>query len=269
MLSLSACTRWFFYPNQQLYSLPSDHGFLFEDVWLEAGDGTQLHAWHVYPESDVRGVVYYLHGNAQNISAHINSVLWLVDAGYRILGLDYRGYGKSAGTPDLPEVFDDIHAGTQWIESSVSQAGEPLPAYLLGQSLGASLAIKYLDEYPQKKAVFSALIVEAGFTRYGSIARHVASANWFTWPFQYPAQWLLTSRYDPLDVMPTLSPLPVMVLHSQDDGIIPFENGKSLYGAASEPKKFIAASGPHIAAFADADVRMSVLDFLQLHQRQR
>jgi len=262
LVSTSACTQWFFYPNQFVYGVPSDKGYQFDDVWLRSKDGTRLHAWHVYPATEARGIVYFLHGNAQNISAHVNLVLWLVDAGYRVLALDYRGYGKSAGVPDLPEVFDDIHAGVMWIEEALGNSTASEPAYLLGQSLGASLAINYLHIHPQSKPLFNALIVEAAFARYGSIARHVASNNWFTWPFQYPAQWLITDDYDPLDVMPTLSPLPVMILHSPEDSVVPFNNARQLYRAAKDPKTFLEASGPHVQAFADLATRRSVLDFM-------
>jgi alpha-beta hydrolase superfamily lysophospholipase len=54
-----------------------------------------------------------LHGNAQNISAHIHSVHWLPKQGYHVYLIDYRGYGDSTGKPT--GVIDDINTGFTWL----------------------------------------------------------------------------------------------------------------------------------------------------------
>ncbi len=260
LLALGGCTQLFFVPGRSLVQLPSDRGYAYENVWLKSADGTRLHAWYVQPADEPRGTLYFLHGNAQNISTHINAMWWLVDAGYRVLALDYRGYGRSSGSPDLPEVFDDIAAGTRWLEER-KKLEEPV--YLFGQSLGASLALRYLADAPDARAFYDGVIVEAAFARYGATARHVASQFFLTWPFQYPVQWFLSDAYDALDGMPALSPLPLLMIHSRDDEIIPFENAELLYAAAGEPKRLMKTTGPHIFGMADERVRNAILAFLK------
>ena len=114
---LSGCTRLFFFPMQQHVGVPSELGYAYQDVFFSnAEDGIRLHAWLIDPKPARRGVVYFLHGNAENISTHFRATVWLLESGYQVFALDYRGYGLSQGKPDVPEVFSDIEAGARWLE---------------------------------------------------------------------------------------------------------------------------------------------------------
>jgi len=261
---LSGCTGLFFYPMTPHVSTPDSLGYQYKDVFLNAEDGTRLHAWLIEPKPPVRGTVYFLHGNAENISTHYRATVWLLESGYQVFALDYRGYGLSEGTPDVPEVFTDIEAGAQWLNKHItSVASEAQPLYLLGQSLGGTLAIRYAAMDMNFNSRFDGLITEAAFPRFDTIARDVASRHWLTWGAQYPAQWLIPRDHDPLDVIDQLAGVPKLMIHSADDEIIPYHFGKQLFDAAPEPKIGIVASGPHIRAAADPTLRQAVLDFMQ------
>ena len=268
---LSGCTRLFFFPMQPHVSVPSELGYDYQDIFLQASDGTRLHAWLINPDGPPLGTVLFLHGNAENVSTHYRATLWLIDAGYRVFILDYRGYGLSQGKADLPDVFLDIDAAAQWIDTRFRNPSSTHshPVFLVGQSLGASLAIKYAEQNAVFKTQFDALVVEAAFARFGTIARHVASKHWLTWSAQYPVQWLLGRQYDPLDAIGRLDDTPILLIHSEQDQIIPYHFGKSLYDEAREPKRMITTTGPHIRAFAQRSVRRQVLDFLSDHQPAR
>ncbi len=270
LLCTISCTGLFFYPARQHAGVPSDLGYNYKDVWINTRDHILLHGWLIQPEGELKGSVYFLHGNAENISTHIRSVLWMIMQGYQVLALDYRGFGRSQGEPDIPEVFDDLHAGVEWIRDNLDT---DKPVYVFGQSLGASLAIKYFDLYSASRSDFSGLIVEAAFSRYGAIARHVASGSWLTWIFQYPIQWIYSftkgGLYDPVDVVGGLSPLPLLIIHSQDDGIIPVSHGRELFSAARDPKQFLAAKGAHIHAIRDPQIRRQILSFMERNSRGR
>jgi alpha-beta hydrolase superfamily lysophospholipase len=255
----------FFYPHKELVALPSDFGYRFDDVSLVAADGVKLHAWLIYPTGNPIGTIYFLHGNAENISTHTRSVYWLVDEGYQVLALDYRGYGRSEGKPDVDEVLTDIDSGIAWLTRQIVAESPELPVYLLGQSLGAALAIRYLDLHPEQASQFNALVVEAAFSRYGLIGRQAAAKSPLTWAFQYPVQWFLPRRHDPADAIARLQGLPILIIHSRDDAIIPYMHGQALWEQTGRNSTFITARGAHIGAFQDAAVRRSVIDFLAAH----
>ena len=93
-------------PGRALTASPRDAGFDFEDVNFTASDGMALHGWFL-PAQGIGAresgcTLLFAHGNAQNISTHIASVAWLPAEGVNVFLFDYRGYGRSAGRPDLP-----------------------------------------------------------------------------------------------------------------------------------------------------------------------
>lgn len=256
---LAGCGAMLFYPARQMVRTPADLGLEYRDVELRAADGTSLHGWWLAARGAVRGTVFFLHGNAENISTHIGSVAWLPGAGYQVLLLDYRGYGRSSGKPGLPAVFQDIEAGFAWLALQPEARGRPL--FLLGQSLGASLGGYVVATRAAARAQLHGVVLDAGIARYDRIAREVAARSWVTWPLQWPIAWSMPEGYDLLPVVGQISPVPVMVIHGARDEIVPYSHSQALFAAAREPKSFLSYDGPHIGAFADAENRRHLLDF--------
>lgn len=262
ILSNTACTQFFFFPYKNYAGTPSDLGYSFDDIYLNSADGTRLHGWLVKAGKQPKGTIYFLHGNAENISTHIHSVLWLVKQGYDVFALDYRGFGKSEGKPKLPEVFDDIDAGAKWVLGHSAKRPNKKPV-LFGQSIGASLAITYLGKNPGIRSRFGGLISEGAFSSYDTIARHALAGSWITWPLRYPVSWILPNNYDPIDAAPNLAPLPVMIVHSTEDKVIPFIESQKLSEQLSEPKTLMRADGPHIQAVKNPETRRKILSFIE------
>jgi hypothetical protein len=261
MLSLaSACSSLLFYPQRELVRTPADIGLVYRDVDLQAADGTRLGAWWLQAPEPARGTVLFLHGNAENISTHIGSVYWLPAKGYHVLLLDYRGYGRSAGKPAIPGVFEDIRAALAFIDADpVASRG---PVYLLGQSLGASLGGYLAGTDAAFRERLQGVVLDAGFARYSWIARDAAARNWLTWPLQWPAAWSMPGQYDLLDVVGHISPVPLLLIHGTRDEVVPYRHAGALFAAAREPRFLLSYDGPHIASFQDAGIRNTLLRFL-------
>ena len=109
--------RFFFYPDTLQYSKPAQFGLVAEDVWIAASDGSKLHAWFLPSQGPARGTVLHLHGNAANVSNHLPLVAWLPARGFNLLTLDYRGFGRSQGTPSLDGVVDDAAAALAYLRT--------------------------------------------------------------------------------------------------------------------------------------------------------
>ena len=86
-------------------------------------DGLKLHGWHLKAKDKSRGTILQLHGNAENISTHVNSVLWLALEGYDVFNFDYRGYGKSEGSPTLDGVHIDARAALETVLKLLQGSG--------------------------------------------------------------------------------------------------------------------------------------------------
>lgn len=257
IVSLSACSRLIFHPLKEHVRTPDMMGLSYEDVYVETHDHIRLHGWLLPSRTKMKGSVYFLHGNAENISTHIQSVFWLPEFGYQVFLIDYRGYGLSEGKPGLPDVLKDVEAGFEWLLSR----SEGKPVYLLGQSLGASLAVYFAANSHHARQNLTGVVSDAAFTGYFQISRDVADKVWITWPFQYPIAWMMDYPYNPVEVIGQVSPVPILISHGRNDQIVPFEHGEQLYQAAGQPKFFLVTEGRHIQTFSSTQNRRALLDF--------
>ncbi|WP_244859965.1 alpha/beta hydrolase [Nitrosococcus oceani] len=257
---LSGCSQVFFLPGKKEILTPRQLGLAYDDITLSTPDGYSLHGWLLHAQGKLCGSVYFLHGNAENISTHIASVMWLPAHGYQVFLLDYRGYGRSTGSPDIAGALQDIETGYQWLLAR-PESGEK-PVFLLGQSLGAALLVAFGAHVPDLHEQIDGIILGAAFTSYRGIAREKLGAFWLTWPFQYPLSWLLPGTYDPVDHIAKLSPTPLLLIHSKEDEIIPYHHGEELFAAARSPKFFLSTHTRHIGTFNVREYRHALLHFL-------
>jgi len=261
----TGCSSVFFYPDNATYITPDRLNLDFEDVYLDTADGETLHGWWLPALTDepAKGTIYYLHGNAQNVSAHILNVAWLPEQGYNVFTIDYRGYGQSTGAPDIEGALHDAETGLRWLAHQ--EHTEDRPLYLLGQSLGGALGIALASEWTQRNEhpALDGIILDGTFSGFRYIAREKLDLFWLTWPFQYPLSWTIPNDYEGTDRIAGVSPVPVIIIHSVRDGIIPFEHGVRLYEAAEQPKEFLQTDTPHAATFVIPAYREAVLEFME------
>ena len=260
---LSGCSNLsslLFYPQTGYIRTPADIHLEYQTVPLQAVDGTKLNAWWLPADGvdqSTAPTVLFLHGNAENISTHIGSVYWLPEKGVNVLLLDYRGYGTSEGTPVLPNVFQDVEAAVIWLAEQ--QPSSPL--FIFGQSIGASIAA-YSAPKLAKSYEFEGVILDAGFSGYRAVARDVTSRGLLSAILLWPFTWLLPTDWDGEDYIAELSPVPLLMFHSQDDQTISYELGKRLYDQANEPKQWVESKGEHIQTFNFPEMRQEMLNFL-------
>jgi len=256
LLSTTSCTNLFFFPEKTLVIHPTDIGLEYRDTYYNI-DGTKLHAWWIPATIPTQGTILVLHGNAENISTHIGSVNWLPAEGYNLLLLDYRGYGLSEGTPSLSNIYQD----TKRVIGSLSDEQNLI---LYGQSIGASLALRLATE-PKVKCAIRAVIAESPFSSYRRIAREKIGQFWITWPLSYPLSVLFSDKLNPLDTIEEVSPLPLLLIHSKNDEIIPFEHSERLFEKAQPPIAFTKLQNTgHVGAYKNLEARKTILGFMKL-----
>ena len=262
LLTLSGCSGWLFYPDRDMLLNPAEVGLAYEDVFITAADGTRLHAWWLPAKTGVavKGTVLHLHGNGGNVSNHLGGSWWLPAAGYQVLLLDYRGYGRSAGEASLQGSYQDIDAAFAWLQQASSVQGEPM--VVLGQSLGGAMAVHYLAEHPQSRARLKALVLDGVPASYRDMARYTLSNVWLTWPLQVPLAWLMPDGDSAIMAMPQLADVPVLLYQSLDDEVVPLSNGVRLYQAAPPPRVLQLTRGGHVQTFAEPLWREVMLRFL-------
>ncbi len=261
-LSAPGCGSPFFYPMREHVPVPGLENTVRQDVRFESEDGVRLHGWLLSPRDRVsRGTILFLHGNAENISTHVQSVLWLVDAGYTVFTFDYRGYGESDGKePDIPGVHRDARAALSKILSLPGISPDRLVVF--GQSLGAAVAVHTVATASSARRP-RALILDSPFAGYRRIVRDKLSSLIVTWPLAWPVSRFFDDEYSPERWIGKIAPVPVIVIHGTADRVVPYAHGKMLYDLASDPKGiWTVEGGGHATALRNPEVRGQFLAFL-------
>ena len=260
-LMLAGCSKLFFYPMTPWVQNPENQGLKYEDIVLIHPRGLRIHGWWLPAARDVpvKGTVYYLHGNAQNISTHLANVQWLPGRGYNVFLLDYRGYGLSEGKPRLPDTYADVQLGLDWLRTARRTEG---PLVVFGQSLGGAMAATVLGE-EQNAGAADCVVLEAAFASYRDITNDIMKTSWLLWPLRWMVVPGMPQReQDPEQRIAGISPAPLMIMHSDEDDVVPYAHGERLYAAAQAPKVFQPLHGSHGQSTRDPAVQQRIIDFL-------
>jgi pimeloyl-ACP methyl ester carboxylesterase len=217
-----------YYPEKTLVADPSLIRLDFDDVSFRTQDGLILSGWFI-PCERSRGVILFCHGNAGNISHRLESINIFHNLDLDVFIFDYRGYGKSEGKPSEEGTYLDAEAAWQYLvnERQVS----PGNIIIFGRSLGGAIAAWLAKNYES-----GALILESTFTSAYDFAVRV-------YPF-VPVRLLVRFQYNTTDYLYQIN-CPVLIIHSRDDELMPFEHGMRLFEVANEPKKFLEIHGSH------------------------
>ncbi len=216
-----------YHPSRGIDMTPAAYGVPFEEVRFRAGDGTRLHGWFVPPGRADGPVLLWAHGNAGNISHRSENVaLILRELGAGVFLFDYRGYGRSEGSPGEEGLYADARAAHAWLKEKVP----PGRIFLFGRSLGAAVMVKLAAEGAEARG----LILESPFESLLAMGKAV-------FPF-LPVSWLITQTFDIAALLPAAR-LPVLILHGDRDEVVPFAQGERLYRLAPRPKRFFRIRG--------------------------
>jgi fermentation-respiration switch protein FrsA (DUF1100 family) len=172
-------------------------------------------------------VIIFCHGNAGNISHRLDIIRSLLDQKLQVFIFDYRGYGKSKGRPSEMGIYLDGMAAYDFL---VNHQGIPAEKIvLLGRSLGAAVAI----EIALRREIRS-LIIESAFTS----TRDMAGTMFLFKLFSF----LLPHNYNNQKKIARIT-VPKLIIHGEDDRLVPFSMGQKLYKEAKPPKSFLPVRG--------------------------
>src|SRR5436190_2277656 len=228
-LGYAAVCVWFvanerslvFYPMQRTSTSPEAAGL---DGVLEARiateDGETLYGWWA-PTQPGHGAIVYLVGKGLVLSDAAGLFRDLAEHGFGVLGIDYRGNGRSTGHPSEAGLRADARAAFDFVRDAAPGAR----IAVLGESLGTGIAVGLAHDRPVSGVLLN--------SPYASIARLFELRG-----MPLPYRLLMA---DPLDSEALIGGLgvPVMILHSRADPAIPITEARRLFAAAHEPKEMI------------------------------
>jgi fermentation-respiration switch protein FrsA (DUF1100 family) len=210
-----------FYPQASFDSVPADWHLTNEDVYFDTEDRERLNGWF-FPSKNDAPMILFCHGNAGNISHRLDNIRLLTDLNIQVFIFDYRGYGKSSGRPSETGLYKDGLAAYDFLVNKKHLPPERI--ILFGRSLGAAIAI----EIALKRNV-AAIILESAFTSSRGMAKTLSLFKIFA--------SILPPHYNNLEKIARIT-VPKLIVHGEEDDIVPFSMGKEIYNTAQPPKYF-------------------------------
>lgn len=230
LLGLAGCGlehRLIFHPSLEIRRTPRDVGLEYRDVYFTTSDAVRLNGWFI-PHGKAKATLVWFHGNAGNIGDRVEHIERLHrKTEFNIFIFDYRGYGRSAGSPSEAGSYLDGDAAMDFVRTELAIASQQL--VIFGQSLGAAVAADIAGRHDSRAA-----ILESPFASIRAMAKIVL-------PF-LPIGPLLNAKFDVIDKVGKIK-APLLVLHGDRDEIVPFEQGQQVFAAARQPKKFQRIEG--------------------------
>ncbi|MBN2139856.1 MAG: alpha/beta hydrolase [Desulfovibrionaceae bacterium] len=224
-----------FFPTKGLVAGPGDVGLEHEEVVFSDSRGLKLHGWFV-PAARARAAVLFCHGNAGNMSNRLETLALLNRLGLSVFIFDYAGYGRSQGRPSEPGTYADARAAWDWLTKVKGAA--PSEVVIMGRSLGAAVAADLAARVRP-----AGLILESAFTSAADLGAEI-------YPF-LPVRMLCRFKYDTLARLRDID-CPVLIAHSPEDEVAPFEHGRRLFEAYGGKKTFLRLSGGHNAGLIES-----------------
>ena len=221
-----------FYPLKEIEVTPKEWDLSYEALKIKLADQTKIAGWYLpHPEADK--TVLFFHGNGGNISHRGDSIYIFHKLKLNVLIIDYPGYGDSDGSPSESGLYQSADAAWQYLISD--KKVNPEKIIIFGRSMGGAVAV---DLASRVKA--GGLILESTFS---SVRDFVDIAFPILSNFLY-----LRYSFDSLAKIAKVN-YPVLMIHSPDDAVIPFELGVKLFQGVTSKKDFLQIKGGHNDGF--------------------
>jgi uncharacterized protein len=216
--------RFLYFPTSGVPT-PTEIGLTdVEPVTFETIDRLRLSGWFFAasrPSSCVTVLVF--NGNAGNRAHRGPLAAALQRHGFQVLLVDYRGYGGNPGGPSENGLAADARAARAYLAGRSDVDLSRLVYF--GESLGTAVAVDLAVEHPP-----AALILRSPFTSMVDLGQH-------HYPF-LPVRFLLRDRFATIDQIRRIR-VPLLVIAGGRDRIVPIENSRRLYDAATAPKTLL------------------------------
>ena len=221
-----------FFPLKEVDVTPAQWGLTYQQVTIQSSDNVKLSGWHI-PHPEAKITVLFFHGNGGNISHRGDSIYTFHKLKMNVLIIDYPGYGKSEGIPSEQGLYQSAYSAWQYLIKD--KKIKPENILIFGRSLGGAVATDLAS-----RVNAGGLILESTFS---SVADIVQMAFPVMSNFIY-----LRYSFDSISKINKVK-YPVLLIHSPDDEVIPFELGKKLFAAVQSEKEFLQIEGGHNDGF--------------------
>lgn len=238
-------TRIVFYPMRKYFDekLPELEGVM-EDVYFDNKDGITLNAWYA-PAKEGKPVVLYCHGQAEHIAYLQKPYQVLVENGYGVFAVEYRGHGKSKGTPSEEGIYCDVESAVEFLKTHKGLREEDIVVW--GRSMGGAIAADAATKHN-----FAATILESTFTTIKEASEYIIRSG-CKHPIFGPERKLLfrLAKFfpskQPFNTVGKIHKIksPLLICHCKNDLIIDYRMAETNAQMHGNARLFIVDEGSH------------------------
>lgn len=241
----------FYQPKKELKPIEN---LKYEEISLPVTQDTITAIFLKPKAAKPKATILFFHGAGGNVTTYTFMTKPLVDNGFQIVMVDFRGYGKSTGKPTHQNVAED---GQKFFDVITQRNDVKNTKILLyGASLGSQIATHLARTNKDK---ISGLIIDGGMSSFADIAAFFAP------DYKAMLQQMLASVYSAKEDIQYTKGLPSLFIYSKNDKTVPFSQGQEIYANASEPKQFLEFTADHLEAVKEkpAEVVKSIESLLK------
>ncbi len=212
-----------FHPRPEYRSIEKSANAIEVSIPVE-GDIVVGGRFHVTKRSAPN--VLFFHGNGEIVADYDDLGLLYTRMGMNFLPVDYRGYGRSTGSPTIAAMMMDCHAVFEFVKDWLGANGYTGSFIVMGRSLGSASALELASRHKDR---MDGLIVESGFAHTGPLLS-LLGVNTQAMGFREERGFRNLEKIRSWDK-------PALIIHAEFDHIIPFSDGQALYEACPSSDK--------------------------------
>lgn len=213
----------------QRTQLPLEYKFTFEEpfeeYFINTPDQVKLHAVLFNTKEEPKGLIFYLHGNADNLSRWGKYAVDFTELGYDVFMMDYRGYGKSEGKPNEEKLHQDAAFMLNWVNTNIPHQNIIVYGRSLGSAIATQLAVRTAPNL---------LILETPFANLSDVVY---------WPLK-PALYLfpIQAKFSNEAYLENVE-CPKIIFQGTNDWVVPLSSAMKLKPLLDQPDNFIVIEG--------------------------
>lgn len=208
-----------------------------ESVFFSSESGNSINGWWLTPkEVEPKITLIHFHGNSGSLPFQHFATTKMIEYGIQVFAIDYSGFGFSEGKAKRKSVIKDGNSAVDYVANHPKTKGTKVIIY--GQSLGGNLAGVVASENNDN---IDGVVMEGAFSSHKEIASRFAG---------FIGRWFVKEQYSSAQSIGKFHK-PVLVIHSNEDDVIPIKEGREIYDNANQPKEFYEIDGCHICGSRD------------------
>lgn len=235
-------SKLFYFPLKEMKNMDELN---YSENILTVEDTLKIHTYEFKTNETKIANIFFIHGAGGNVSTYKDLIKPLVENGFEVYALDWRGYGKSTGTPNYKGVMKDTQVAFKDFLNKTTT--DSLKTIVYGMSLGGPIAIKITKDNQNK---IDALILDGTVESAQSLAIDYAPIDFLKEKAKKSPE-KFNQDYVGIRDIAQIENIPKLIIHSRIDKDVPFIRGKNVYDSAKEPKVFWETETEHIMTLKD------------------